>query len=126
MTAVLAVLVAGSYVDLPTPCRRGYTVVSKDLDAGSERNIEGLLVRDRLTVKRQITVSWTCLSNADKNRLVSLTSAEKIGLRYHDVQDDTVRYGQFYRGSDYSIEPMSQFDGTAFTFFDVSMTFTEY
>lgn len=126
MTAVLAVLVAGSYVDLPTPCRRGYTVVSKDLDSGSERNVEGLLVRDRLTVKRQITVSWTCLTNADKNRLVSLTSAEKIGLRYHDVQDDTVRYGQFYRGSDYTIEPMSQFDGTAFVFFDVSMTLTEY
>ena len=59
--------------ELPMPSE--YATVSQEInDEGTERNVMGTMIKNRVAVKKQLTVSWAVGSPAAPLRLVSDTT----------------------------------------------------
>ena len=119
----MSVLTASGTV-LPDPAYQGYSTVSQEL-SNADRNTLGDLIKERIAIKVTITAEWKGLTKADKDKVVSSTSANTFSLRYFDLDDDSTSSGTFYRGSDYEIVGYGKFDGSKFQYYDVKMSFIE-
>ena len=62
----------------------------------------------------------------EKNLILSLTNRNSFNVRYLDTEDDTIKYGLFYRGNDLRIEPLLRYDGTGFPRYAISFTMVEF
>ena len=121
--AILAVLSNGDYVDLATPS--SYVCLPMEISE-ADRTVEGDMVKDRIAVKRQITVMWKGVTNAQKNTIASLTGANSCQLKYYDHETSTVMYGTFYRGNDYKLQPLdSTYTGAGWSMYAITMSLTE-
>lgn len=122
-TAVSNLLTAsGNPLTMPS----GYSAISMEINTeGTERNVKGDLIKERVTTKMQITVSWQLVTKAEKDTIVSSTSANTFPVTYYDTQDDTYKTGTFYRGNDFTCEPILNFKNGAFRYYSVTMSLIE-
>ena len=123
--SVLAVSSGGTYIDLPTPAYRGYRTYPNEISK-ADRNTLGDLIKQRITVKQSISVSWVGLNRDQKTQIIDLVGGDHFQCRYLCLEDDSVRYGKFYAGDDLEITGYGHFDGTQFTYYDISVTFVEF
>lgn len=122
--SILAVQSGGAYVELADPAYMGYKSVANELTK-SDRNTLGNLIKERITIKATVEVEWHGLSKAEKDAIMSGTSANTFSVRYFDVDDDTVKYGTFYRGTDAEVTGYGKFDGSSFQYYDVVISLVE-
>ena len=123
-TAQHSLLTANSVV-LTMPSM--YNSVSMEINGeGTERNVEGLLIKERVATKMQITIEWQLVTKAEKDAIVSATSGNTFSCSYYDTQDDTFKSGTFYRGNDFTCEPLLNYrSGSGFPYYRVYMTLIE-
>lgn len=124
MTAILAVSDGGVYIDLPPPAYAGYTSKPNNL-VKSNRNTLGDLYIYRINVKRSIDVEWHGITAEQRTLIASLTEPNTFNVRYYDVFTGTIRFGEFYLGSDAVITPLLRWNGADFSRFDVKMSLVE-
>lgn len=88
-------LVTANGVDLPTPTDLsvGIMDISK-----AERNAAGTMIIERITTKRQITLSWSYLSASDLSTVLNAVSPVFYDVTYLDPQTGGNRTGSFYCG----------------------------
>lgn len=122
--SIIAVMSGSSYVELADPAYMGYKTVQNEMTK-SDRNTLGNLIKERIAIKATIDIEWHGLNKADKDRIMSGTSANTFKVRYYDVDDDTVKYGTFYRGSDVEVSAYGKFDGSKFQYYDVTISLIE-
>ena len=125
MTAVLAIGSGGSYVDLPTPSYSGYMTTPNEVSKAGT-NTSGVLYKDRIRIRQSIEVRWNTATAEEKNLILSLTNRNSFNVRYFDTEDDTIKYGLFYRGNDLRIEPLLRYNGTGFPRYAISFTMVEF
>jgi len=104
-----------------------YSTVSQEINSeGTERNVQGTLIKERVTTKMQITVAWQLVTKAEKDDIVSSTSANEFQVSYYDCQTDTRKVGYFYRGNDFACSPLVNYtEANGFRYYSVSMTLIE-
>lgn len=122
--SILAVQSGGTYIELPDPAYQGYTTVANELTK-ADRNTLGNLIKERIAIKRSITVEWHGLTKAQKDAIMSGTSANTFSVRYVDMDDDTVKYSTFYRGDDAEITGYGKYSGSSFQYYDVKISLVE-
>lgn len=66
----------------PTP--QEMTVDVSDIDGESTRNARGDMVRDRIAVKRKISLKFPPLSDAQIQTILNAISGEFFNVEYHD------------------------------------------
>ena len=81
--------------ELPMPSE--YATVSQEInDEGTERNVMGTMIKNRVAVKKQITVSWAVVSKADKDKIVSATGGNTFVINeYFDCETCTIKSSTF-------------------------------
>ncbi|CQR51486.1 DUF6711 family protein [Paenibacillus riograndensis] len=94
-------------VTLPSPTK--YQVYIQDLSKG-ERNVNGLLLLERIATKRKIDLSWKMLSPSQYATILRLVSPVFFNVQYQDPEDATTRSGTFYAG-DRSIGALNYTNG---------------
>lgn len=87
-------MIAINGTELPSPTT--YKVYIQDLSKG-ERNVNGLLLLERIATKRKIDLSWKMLTQAQFSAILNLVSGVFFTATYADPQDGT-RTGTFYAG----------------------------
>lgn len=125
MSGVIAISSGGTYVDLPTPAYSGYTTVQNEITKSS-RNTLGNLYKFRINVKGTLEVEWHGITPAEKNTIMSATSANEFNIRYFDTFDSTVKYGKFYRGNDPVVTPIGKWNGSEFRAYSVKISLVEF
>lgn len=123
--AMISILSDGTYVDLPAPALDGYECTANEISKAS-RNTLGNLYKYRIAVKRSITVSWKALTPAQKDTVLTLTSANSFQVRYFDFEEADYKYGKFYRGSDLKVRPHAPFKNDEFRLYDITMSLSEF
>lgn len=63
-----------------------YEVTISDLDGESNRNANGELIRDRIAVKRKLTVEWPPLTQSQISTLLNAVSAVFFSCEFIDPQ----------------------------------------
>lgn len=71
-------------VAIATP--KVFEVTVSDLDGESERNANGQLIRDRLAVKRKITLEWPSLTQAESSKLLNAVADVFFTVEFPDPQ----------------------------------------
>ncbi|HEY4429562.1 MAG TPA: DUF6711 family protein [Paenibacillus sp.] len=79
---------------LPSPTQ--YVVSIQDLSKG-ERNVNGLLLLERIATKRKIDLGWKMLTEAQFANILNLVSGVFFQVAYKDPQTGD-RTGTFYSG----------------------------
>lgn len=127
MTALLAIESGGSYIDLPSPNENGYSTNLQELSKSS-RNALGNLYKFRINMKQTIEVEWNLTAPEDKNLITRLTRDNSFQVRYFDTEDSTIKYGRFYRGSDYKVTPQIRYvpDKGEFMYYNIKMSMVEF
>lgn len=124
-TSLIAVSSGGGYTDLPMPAKDGYTTM-KNEEVVSGRNTSRVLYKDRIRFINTVEVKWNALTPEEKTLITRLTDDNAFALRYFDVTDSTIKYGRFYRGSDFKITPLIRHNGTDFVAYNVEVSFVEF
>jgi hypothetical protein len=75
-------------VDIATP--KTFSVEINDIDGESERNARGDLVRDRIAVKRKLSLDWGPLTDAQMSVLLNAVKGVFFDVTYPDPQDGIV------------------------------------
>ena len=83
-------------VSIATPS--SFQVGISDLDGESNRNAKGLLIRDRIAVKRKLECSWPALTNSQISTLLTAVSDVFFTVTYPDPQTGTNQSKTFYAG----------------------------
>lgn len=71
-------------VAIATP--KVYEVTISDLDGESNRNANGKLIRDRIAVKRKISLEWPPLTQAEISKLLNAVSGVFFTCEFVDPQ----------------------------------------
>lgn len=122
--SVVSVSKDGGYVDLPAPSYQGYSSVSEEI-VKADRNTMGNGVKQRINIKAHIELQWKGISADKKNLIISSTDPNSFNIRYLSMMDDSVKYGNFYRGNDLQIQGYGRFNGRNFEYYDVKFTLVE-
>lgn len=69
---------------------KGYEVTISDLDGESSRNANGKLIRDRIAVKRKISLEWPPLTQGEISTLLSAVSDVFFTCEFIDPQEGVV------------------------------------
>ena len=119
---LLAIDSGNGYEALPSPSV--YSTVPNEISR-FYRNPLGLAFKFRTAFKTGIDVTWNVLTPAQKTQIMSLTHPNFFSVRYFDLEDSTVKYGTFYRGSDPQVKPVRRFDGKDFDYYAVTLKLVE-
>lgn len=119
----MAILTAGS-VSLPDPKSIEWTISDMDSENGTGRNQLGELFRDRIAVKRKLSVEWAPLSNAEMSRLLNAVSGVFFTLTYPDAQTGAMRTMTAYV-SDRTAPVLRYYGASKYMWNGVSMSFVE-
>lgn len=84
-------------VKMPTP--KSFKVDIEDLDGETERNALGDLVRDRITVKRKLSLEYGLLSMEEISMILKATSDIEFLCEYPDCMEGTFLTKRFYVGN---------------------------
>lgn len=83
-------------VSLPSPTK--YDTGWMDMDK-SGRTTSGLMVRDRIGVKRKLELEWGLLSATDTAKVLSAVKPVFIDVEFYDMEKDELVVGTFYAGN---------------------------
>lgn len=102
-----------------------FTVTPLDLDNGesSVRTADGTLTRDRITVKRQINMSWGILKWAEISSILQAMQDEFFNFYYPDPMTGSYVTKSFYVGNRPSPFTVSQ--GAEILWSGLNVTLTE-
>lgn len=124
MTSLLAVQSGGSYIDLTSPS--SMHVIPNEI-VKSSRNTLGNLYKFRINVKTTIELEWAGVLSDQKTTICTLTEPNSFNVRYFDMPTSTFKYGNFYRGSDFDIEPVGgRWSGSDFQRYKITMSLVEF
>lgn len=120
---LLAISSGGGYVDMPPPS--SMETIPNEI-VKSSRNALGNLYKFRINVKATINLEWAVISDEDKTKLMNATRGNSFEVKYYDMTTSSIKYGKFYRGSDMKISPVTNWDGSKFRYYNVSMSLVEF
>ena len=125
MTRLLAISDGSEYVDMPVPSV--YKAKPEEV-VKAGRNTMGTLYKERITVKRTISLEWHGISPEAKNQILTATKGNSFNARYYDPEEDAIQYGLFYRGNDLEITPLVKWDADRdeFIAYDITMSLVEF
>ncbi len=86
--------IAGADIPAPTD----YQVGIMDLDGETSRTASGLMVRDRVAVKRKLELAWKYLTPAEWSQILQAVSPPFVGVTYDDPESGELKTGTFYAG----------------------------
>ena len=75
-------------VEIATP--KSFEVAISDLDGESNRNANGEMIRDRIGVKRKITLEWPPLTQSEMSTLLTAVSGVFFTVTFPDPQQGVV------------------------------------
>lgn len=93
-----------------SPAPTTYGVGVMDLDAKSERVASGLMFRDRIAVKRKLTLKWDEVTQSQARAIMQAVKGVFVEVEYDDLEDGARRTGTFYAG-DRTATAMDYVDG---------------
>ena len=105
------------------PSSFGYT--RSDLDVDSYRDLNGNLVRNRIAVKVQLTLTWKAGAMDVQSMSTLLKAMDDVffSVTYFDIHDGAMRTGTFYV-SDRTAQMYSYINGVP-VFNEISLTLIE-
>ena len=115
-------LISVNGVQLPAPDT--YEVTIADLDASANRSGNGTLFRDRIAVKRSITLGWTFLTSSELSQVLQAVSPVFFVAIYLDPEIGTMRTGTFYVSDRPAAVAIKQSDGS-YRWRDISFSIIE-
>lgn len=83
-------------VTVKTPASVEPTI--QDIDAKASRDSNGLLHRDRIAVKRKLTVKWGPLTVSECSAILTAISGQFFSCTYLDPQTGSLQTKTFYAG----------------------------
>ncbi len=92
MSAVLTI--NGVAVKAP----KSFSAAVQDIDGNSTRDASGNMHRDRITVKRKLTIAWGPLSNNEIATIMQAVSGVFFKATYPDPQTGAQATASFYVG----------------------------
>lgn len=84
----------GENIPSPLPPQIGI----KDLDQDSDTNSQGEVERNRIAVKRTLSIEWGPLPWADVSKILNLVKDVYVSVNYPDPQDYQFETRTFYVG----------------------------
>lgn len=75
-------------VDMPMP--KSLKVIISDVDGDAGRNANGIIVRDRIAIKRKIECEWAPLTQSQTQQLLSAVSGVFFNVTFIDPKDGQV------------------------------------
>lgn len=81
---------------IPTPSDYGIDI--EELSK-SERNANGLLIKERIALKRKLNMTWAYLTKAEHQTLLASVNPSFISVTYPDPQTGAIETGTFYAGT---------------------------
>lgn len=75
-------------VPILTP--KSFEATVSDLDGQSNRNLYGELIRDRIAIKRKLTLEWPPLTQSEISTLLTAVSGVFFTVTYPDPQEGIV------------------------------------
>ena len=108
--------------DMPAPT--DYQMGIMDLDGETARTASGLMVRDRIAVKRKIELSWKYLTASELKKVLTAVSPVFVSVTYIDTETGETRTGTFYAG-DRSAAAINYSDGKVTGWKDVKFNLIE-
>lgn len=84
-------------VDIATP--KTFQVEINDIDGETERNAQGDLIRDRITVKQKLSLEWPPLTNAQISTLLKAVKDVYFNVTYPDPLEGTNSTKNMYVGT---------------------------
>ncbi|WP_455428874.1 DUF6711 family protein [Lactiplantibacillus pentosus] len=113
--------IGGTVVKAP----QSLEVAIQDIDAKASRDANGLLHRDRVAIKRKLTVKWGPLTLAENSTILKAVSGQFFSCSYLDPQEGAVVTKTFYVGDRtapiYTLNPVT----SDYIWQNVSMNFIE-
>ena len=109
--------------EIKTPSSFSYT--RSDLDVDSYRDINGNLVRNRISTKVQLTLTWKAGAMDVQSMSTLLKAFDDVYFQvtYFDIHDGAMRTATFY-SSDKTAQMYSYIDGVP-VFNEISLTLVE-
>lgn len=80
------------------PAPTDYVVSVMDIDGDTARTASGLMVRDRIAVKRKLELMWKYLTKDELTNLLNAVSPVFFDVQYVDSQTGDTKTGTFYVG----------------------------
>lgn len=110
--------------DIKDPQTMQWDIADLDSEDGAGRNQKGELFRDRIAVKRQLTLTWPPLRSAEMAALLQAMEDTFFTLSYPDAYTGTRVEGTFYAGD--RSAPMYRYDSeNGWLWEGLSVTFME-
>lgn len=75
-------------VEMPSP--KPYTVSINDIDGNTNRNADAIIYRDRIAVKRKLSLEWGPLTQNETQTLLNAVSSEFFTCEFLDPQTGTL------------------------------------
>ncbi|MEN8079150.1 DUF6711 family protein [Clostridioides difficile] len=75
-------------VAIATP--KSFQVDIQDLDGESNRNAQGDMIRDRIAVKRKISLEWPPLTQSESSTLLNAVSSVYFTVTFPDPKDGMI------------------------------------
>lgn len=75
-------------VAIATP--KSFQVDIQDLDGESNRNAQGDMIRDRIAVKRKISLEWSPLTQSESSTLLNAVSSVYFTVTFPDPKDGMI------------------------------------
>ena len=111
-------------IDLPAPASVDLELQPID---SAERNAQGDLLIDEITLKLKLVVSWKALNGVNANRLMAALRNNRIGLlSYFDISTSSMRSIQVYYGAGAAVSYFRFDDSLARQLYkDISVNFIQ-
>ncbi|MFT8610280.1 MAG: DUF6711 family protein [Liquorilactobacillus nagelii] len=74
------------------------SVAVQDIDAKADRDANGLLHRDRVAIKRKLTIEWGPLTVSECSVILKAISGQFFSCSYLDPQEGSMVTKTFYTG----------------------------
>ena len=121
--AILTITKAdGTNVPLPDPSEYSWGIQDVDAD-GTGRNQNGELFRDRVGIKRKLTLSWPPMKAAPMSTLLQAVDDVIFDVSYPDAMTGTTRKMTAYVGD--RTDPMYSLIDVVYQWNGLSMNFIE-
>jgi hypothetical protein len=83
-------------VEVKSP--KTFTAAVQDIDGNSTRDASGYMHRDRITVKRKLSIAWGPLSNNEIATIMQAVTSVFFKVTYPDPQTGAQATASFYVG----------------------------
>lgn len=95
----------------PIPDPTAWSGSISDLDRYGERDMTGLLHRDRVATKEPFKINYTNIPWDEAHTIISLTTAEQFQVTFMSLRTNAPETITAYRGADVNYSVVQCFDG---------------